>query len=85
MESSIQNRTYREIVRRLINLREYDYCSMAFKKNANEMVDSLRFARGYQLSKTSIQIDPNDMSLFDTLAIMHSLLSFPIEIVNPSP
>jgi len=63
-----------------------EYCNRAVNDhNINDLVESLKFARGFRLETTEARIGHEDMVLFETLEIMSSLLCHPIELVNPPP
>lgn len=86
VEKRIKEPAYAAIVRNIINARELEYCNKAYNEfNLCEIIESLKFARGLDLSDTDIRVSKDSMVLFGILDIMNIVLSSNLEVVNPSP
>lgn len=85
LERTVNNTAHRNLIRQIINLREFDYCNKAVNDhNINDLLESLKFARGFRLDKTEVRAR-DDMVLFETMEVMSNLLTHPIELVDSPP
>lgn len=65
LEREVTNATYRNIIRQVINLREGEYASKALNNhNINELIESLKFARGFDVEHSDVRIGRDEMLLF---------------------